>query len=967
MTTLLRTLSITLVLLLLAACKPTTDTTAVSGDSVKPAESDVASKETEPEFTIAFEKYTLDNGLEVILHTDHSDPVVAVASIFHVGSGREEIGKTGFAHFFEHMSFNDSENVPRGANRKYIAELGGSRNGGTWTDGTIYYEVVPTDALEKIFWIDSDRMGYMINTVTNAALEREKQVVKNEKRQRVDNAPYGHTGYVIGQNLYPEGHPYSWSVIGSLEDLQNATLDDVKGFYERWYGANNATLVVAGDFDPQLIKTQIEQWFGEMRRGPDVENSGPMPVTLSETKKLWYPDNFAKLPELRMVFPTVEQYHPDSYPLDVLGRVLAGTKRAPLYNVIVEEQKLAPEVSAYNSSDELAGKFTLRVRALEGKPLDDVASAIAKGLARFEENGFPESELTRIKAELETGFYQGLAGVLNKAFQLASYNEYAGDPAYVSEEIKLMQAVTREDVMRVYDKYLLGKHFVQTSFVPKDSPELAISGAQLAKVVEEQVVQGAEAEVSQGEEADYQITQSKHDRSEPPLSSPPVLKVPDIWSHSLANGIDVIGIEDSEVPLVTFSLLLPGGQWLDAPGRTGAASLLASLSMQGTLNRTPAELEEAIGLLGAEISFTAGREALTLSVTTLERNLEATIALVEEVLLEPRWDQAEFERLRREAESNLISAEGNPNALASRAFTQVLYGADHPYGTPMGGTRESVAAMSLDDLKAWHAARLTPVGAKLQLVGAVNSERAIAALSSLAEKWQGGAIELPEYELNAAPAGQALYFIDVPGSKQSVIRTGKRTLMSDNEDYARLDFANERLGGGSSARLMQLLRIEKGYTYGAYSGLRRNINDLSPWTAITSVRANVTLESLQLIREQISNYGATFTDQDAAVTKNQIIKRNSRAFETLQAKASLLNRIARQNLPHDIVEREQAMLSSMTTADFHRVIEENLKEAEMVWVVVGDGETQRDALAGFGYGEPVELDRQGRPVIAEKE
>lgn len=958
-----RALLILLFLLLLAACKPAENATVADAPAT-PAEPAGTSA---PEFNIGFEKYTLDNGLEVILHTDHSDPVVAVASIFHVGSGREETGRTGFAHFFEHMSFNDSENVPRGANRKYIAELGGTRNGGTWTDGTIYYEVVPTDALEKIFWIDSDRMGYMINTVTDEALEREKQVVKNEKRQRVDNAPYGHTGYVISQNLYPEGHPYSWSVIGSLEDLQNATLDDVKDFYKRWYGANNATLVVAGDFDPELVKAQIEQWFGEMRRGPDVESPRPMPVTLKETKKLWYPDNFAKLPELRMTFPTVEQYHPDSYPLDVLGSVLAGTKRAPLYQVLVEEQKLAPGVGANNSSDELAGKFTVRVRALEGKPLDEVEAAIAEGLARFEEDGFPESELTRIKAELETSFYQGLSGVLNKAFQLASYNEYAGDPGFVSKEIKLMQAVTSEDVIRVYNQYLRDKPFIQTSFVPKDTPELAITGAELASVVEEQVVQGAEAEVSQGEEADYEKTISKYDRSEPPLSAPPVLKVPAIWSGSLANGIDVIGIEDSEVPLVTFSLVLPGGQWMDVPGREGAASLLASLSMQGTANRTPAELEEAIGLLGAGISISAGREQLSLTATTLERNFEATVALVEEILTEPRWDEAEFERLRRATEARIVSAEGNPNALSSRAYANVLYGTDHPFGTPQGGTRESVAAMTLDDLKAWHASKLSPVGAKLQVVGAMNNERAMAALSPLAESWQGEAVAMPDYELQAPAAGQALYFIDVPGSKQSVIRVGKRALMSDSEDYARLNYANERLGGGSSARLMQLLRIEKGYTYGAYSGLGRYINAPSPWLASSSVRANVTLESLQLIREQIKDYGPTFSDDDAAVTKNQIIKRNSRAFETLGAKAGLLNRIARQNLPHDIVEREQAMLSEMTTADFHRVIEEYLKEEEMVWIVVGDGATQRDILSEFGYGDAVELDRQGKPVEASEE
>ncbi|MEM7277100.1 MAG: pitrilysin family protein, partial [Pseudomonadota bacterium] len=447
-------------------------------------------------FNIEFEKYTLDNGLDVILHVDKSDPMVAVSSLFHVGSSREEKGRTGFAHFFEHMSFNDSENVPRGANRKYIAELGGTRNGGTSFDYTQYYEVVPKDALEKIFWIDSDRMGYMINTVTEEALEREKQVVKNEKRQRVDNAPYGHTFSVILKALYPESHPYSWSVIGSLEDLQNATLDDVTAFYDRWYGANNATLVVAGDFEPAVVKRQIQQWFGEMRRGPQVEHMQPMPVTLSASKNLWYPDNFAKLPAFTRVYPSVEQYHPDSYALNVLAQLLAGSKSAPLYETVVLEGKLAASVSMYNASRELAGQLVIGVRALEGKALDDVQAAVEEGLDRFANEGFDSTELLRIKAELETDFYQGVSGVLSKAQVLATYNEFAGDPGFVSEDIRRIQAVTRADVMRVFNQYVRGKHFVQTSFVPKNAPELAVSGAQLAQVVEEEIVQGAEAEVS---------------------------------------------------------------------------------------------------------------------------------------------------------------------------------------------------------------------------------------------------------------------------------------------------------------------------------------------------------------------------------------------------------------------------------------------------------------------------------------
>ncbi len=939
----LRLISLCLIVMSLAACstdEPAADT----------------------EFVVDFEKYTLDNGLDVILHVDNSDPLVAVASVFHVGSSREVTGRTGFAHFFEHMSFNDSENVPRGANRKYIPELGGTRNGGTSFDYTVYYEVVPKDALEKIFWIDSDRMGYMINTVTEAALEREKQVVKNEKRQRVDNRPYGHTGAVILANLFPEGHPYSWSVIGSLEDLQNATLDDVKEFYDRWYGANNATLVVAGDFDPAIIKPQIEQWFGEMRRGPKVEPPAPRPAVLDESRNLWYPDNFAKLPELTRVYPSVENYHPDIYALDVLAMYLSESKRSPLYLEIVEKQKLAPRVDVSSSVMEMAGWFEISARAMAGMKLDDVVAALETALAQFAEEGIPANELRRIKALQETSYYSQLSSVLGKAYTFALLNEFAGDPGYSSEYVERLQAVTAEDVMRVFEEYVQGQEFLQTSFVPKDSPDLAVADAALAAVSEEQIVQGAEAEVSQGEEAEYEKTPSKYDRSEPPLGEPPLLRSPDIWTETLANGIKVRGINDTEVPLVTFTLSIPGGQWLDAPETTGAAMLLANLSMQGTEQRTPAELEEAIGVLGADIRFAVTVDSLDVTVVALERNLEATVALVEEILLEPRWDEAEFERLRSAAEAQIIASKGSAATVASQVWFGLVYGGGHPYGRPSGGTLESVQAMTIDDLKFWHASYVAPANATLQVVGDVDAARTARAFAGLAERWTGEPAAAPDYELPPAPAGQSVYFVDMPGAKQSVIRVGKRAVDASDPDWTRVAFANQEIGGGMSGRLAQLLRIEKGYTYGAYSSVVGLANDVSPWTAATSVRSNVTLESMDLIREQVANYSATFTDEDAEVSRNLIIKRNALAFETLSAKLRLLNRIALHDLPHDIVAQETAMLQAMDTAAFQETIDTYLDEAEMVWVVVGDGATQRDRIAAFGYGDPIELDYNGNVV-----
>ncbi|MEM7277669.1 MAG: pitrilysin family protein, partial [Pseudomonadota bacterium] len=454
-------------------------------------------------------------------------------------------------------------------------------------------------------------------------------------------------------------------------------------------------------------------------------------------------------------------------------------------------------------------------------------------------------------------------------------------------------------------------------------------------------------------------TPSKYDRSEPPLGPAPIFRSPDIWDADLANGIKVTGIHDNETPLVSFSLTVPGGRWQDIPGREGAASLLAALSMQGTASKTPAELEQAIGLLGASISFGSSAESFTIYGVTLESNLIETVALLEEMLLKPRWDESEFERLRRSRLAAIIAAQGNANSLARNAFNALLFGRDHPYGKPGNGISESIEALTIDDLKTWHAANLSPAGATLQIVGAADKAQALEAFSQLAKNWQGNPPVSKTYAMGPPPKGETVYFIDLPGAKQSVIRVGKRIMPVTDPEWLRLNYANQRLGSGSSARLTQLLRIEKGYTYGAGSGLGSNLNGPSPWLATTSVRANVTLESMQLIREQIQTYAATFLDEDTGVTKNQTIKRNARSLETLGAKRGLLSRIAQRGAPYNIVELETDVLQSMTTQDFRQVIDRNLNESEMIWVVVGDAATQLERLKDFGYGDVIMLDRQG--------
>ncbi|SDS39741.1 M16 family metallopeptidase [Christiangramia echinicola] len=912
------------------------------------------------DFKIDYEKFTLENGLEVILHEDHSDPIVAVATMMHVGSNREKPGKTGFAHFFEHMSFNDSENVPVGANRKMIPEWGGSRNGGTWSDGTVYYEVVPKDAFEKILWIDSDRFGYMINTVTESALEREKQVVKNEKRERVDNAPYGYTDEIIRKNLYPEEHPYNWTVIGQLPDLQSATLEDVKDFYNQYYGASNASLVIAGDIDIEETKELVKKWFGEIPSGPEVEPLSAIPVDLEQTKSLYFEDNFARLPELRMVFPTVEDYNKDMYALQILGQILSGSKKSPLYQTVVEEAKLAPNISTYQSSSELAGEFLFRVRANANTDLDSVKLAIENGLSRFEENGVSKEELKRIKAELETQLYQGVSTVLNKAFQLVRDNEFNGDPGYLGTTAKLTNAVTQDDVMRVYKQYIKGQNYVMTSVVPKDNIELAVKGSEQAEVwIEEVKNDVASEEVSQGEEAEYEKTPSKYDRSEPGFGELPLFKAPDVWTAELNNGMNVLGIENNEVPLVQFDITIPGGQLLDSKGKTGVASMLSDLLMQGTANRTPAELEEAIGLLGANIYMSSSNEEFHIGGTCLARNFDETMKLVQEILLEPRWDRNEYERLKKALETSLKGREANPRAIASMVFYELLYGPENSYGIPGSGTLETAEAITMEDLKAYYK-KLSPENASFHIAGAIEKDRVEGVLQKMADKWNTEAPALTKDEIDPQGKAGTLYFVDVPDAKQSVILIGKLALSENNEDSDELNFANEILGGGSSGKLFQTLRIEKGYTYGAYSGISENL-EVSPFYITTSVRANATLSSLEIIQEMVQNYASDFGEEEVKLTQNKLLKENTRSYESLGAKLGILREISKYKKQEDFIEDQQEDLMDMEVDDFRDVIKKYLNENEMIYVVVGDKATQLEEVKKLGK-PVVELDLNAEPV-----
>ena len=821
-----------------------------------------------------------------------------------------------------------------------------------------YLQTVPKDALEKMLWAEADKLGWFINTVTEPVLAKEKQVVKNEKRQSYDNNPYGHTFYVIDKNVFPADHPYNWQVIGSLEDLQNATLEDVKEFFRRWYVPNNVTLTVAGDFDSVQAKKWVEKYFSEIKRGEDIKLLPKRPGAIRETVKLYHEDNFARLPELTMAWATIEQFHPDSYPLAVLAQYLSRGKKAPFYQVLVEDKKLTSEVTMLRRESELAGQMILQVRAFEGKDLDEAAAAINETFAKFEKEGISEKDLNRIKAGQERQFYNSLSSVLGKGAQLAEYNIFTDDPGFIEKDIKNILAVKPADVMRVYEKYIKGKNYVATSFVPKGKLPLALEGSKKAEVVEEKIEQKQEESVNPNVAATYEKTPSTFDRSkEPPYGTAPEVKIPAVWEQKLSNGMRVLGIENREVPLVQFEIVIDGGLLLEDINKVGVSNLLAQMMTQGTKNKTPQELEEAIQQLGATINVVAGTEDIRINVNTLARNYEPTLALVEEILLEPRWDAKEFDLVKKSTISQINQQAANPNAIAQNNYNLLIYGKDNIRSRNILGTIETVNAITLDDLKAFYNKNISPSVARMHVVGALDKASIAKPLGGLNKNWQSKKVVIPEYKTPQAPTKPQIYFYDVPDAKQSVIRLGYPALAQTDKDFYPAQVMNYILGGGGFAsQLTQQLREGKGYTYGINSNFS-GTKSPGPFTISSGVRSNVTLESAQLIKNILQDYPKNYSEKDLETTKSFLIKSNARAFETAAAKLDMLDNISKYGWKYNYVKDREEIVKNMSVNQIKDLSQKYLDTNKMIWLIVGDAKTQLPRLKELGFGDPVVIQK----------
>ena len=905
--------------------------------------------------------YALENGLKVVLHPDRSDPIVAVAVMFHVGSAREEPGKTGFAHLFEHILFQESENVPQDTFFRKIQTAGGTLNGGTWQDGTIYYEVVPKNALEMVLWMESDRMGFLLGALDDQAFYNQQLVVMNEKRQRVDNQPYGNRSYIINKKLYPDTHPYNWQVIGSMTDIAGASLDDVRHFFKRWYGPNNATIVIAGDYDEAEVRTWIQRYFGEIPSGPSVATPLPVAAQLSETLKSSFEDNFATVPELSVVWPTVPAFHEDEAALDLLAEVLAEGKTAALYKRLVEEKKLTSRVSAMHSCGEIAGTFQVRVRAVAGGSLDALYLEMADVLNTLEESFVDETRLQRIKAQFENGFYNRVASVFGKSMTLAMYSAFLGDPDYVRKDLARYLRVTPAAVRDVFNRYLKGQHQVVMSMVPRGQGGLAVTGSRVFTLPADD---GVKPLAPSKEVPKPPRTPSKIERSVEPAKGPvPVLSIPAPEKHVLANGMELSFVNQPELPIVHFSIDILGGHGVDPLDKPGLANLTAKLLKEGTRRKTPAQLEEALELLGTFVDTAADSEMVTVQGYCLARNFKATVSLVREMLVEPRFDAGEFDRLKRKVLTDLDQQKGVPAWIAQVALLRRLFGEGRVWSYPSIGSKDGVQKITLEDVKAWHQHWLHPARARITVVGAVSMAQVKEALATLESNWVGesGSPKTPKRPPVSPVAEPTLYIVDIPGALQSEIRVARLAMPKSHADYYPAYLANYTLGGNFNSRVNLILREEKGYTYGARTGFHSGL-DRGLLVGSSAVQSDATGESLKVFKDEIARTAKGPDAGEVEFTRQALQNSMMREFETLGNLLEAARNIGVYGLPADYVERRQKTLQEMTAGGLVSLVGKYFAADKMIYLVVGDRESVQPQLEKAGFGVPVLLDREGNPL-----
>ncbi|MGA2065831.1 MAG: pitrilysin family protein [Thermoguttaceae bacterium] len=925
---------------------------------------------------LRFEKYTLPNGLDVILHEDHSTPIVGVNVWYHVGSKDERPGRTGFAHLFEHMMFQGAKHY----DKVYFGPLqtvGGRLNGSTAMDRTNYWETVPSNYLALALWMESDRMGFLLPAMTQPKLDNQRDVVKNERRQSYENRPYGLVHEVILAALYPPDDPYAWPPIGSMQDVTAASREDVADFFRRFYNAGNASLCIAGDFDPREAKQLVAKYFGPLPAGPKVTHPQPSLPVLEEVKRIEMTDHVG-LARLYLVWPTPRQFTAEDADLEILAHVLAGSKVSRLYEALVRRKQIAQDVQAYQDGRELRGEFSIVVTARPGHSLTEIEGAVAYEVARIQMEPPTAEELARAVNSFESHTVRALESISEfggRADRLNMYNVMAGDPGYMQKDFARYGRVTPEAVRQAAAKWL-SKGCVVVGVVPGKELTIVPDPRQAAEKAREELAKQLPARPPLPEA----VVDDSGRGPMPHGAQEPAFHLPAIQRARLSSGIEVFLVEKHELPLVTLHLVFPAGSAQDPggvvlfeatpdpaeplvrfdqnlPAQPGLAEMTAAVWDEGTRRRSAEQIATELTDLGATLSMACEWDATSARLFTLKRHLAKALDVYADVLREPAFPTAELARQRAMAEGRLAQFRNEPLVLAPMAVNQLLYGANHPYGHPQWGNPAVLEQFTPDALRNFYQTFMRPEQAGLIVVGDITMAELTAALENVLRGWAsaGPARRLADVAFPPVPPQQPtrLVLVDKPGAAQSVIDVGLVGAARKSPEYFQLLVMNMVFGGQFSSRLNLNLREQKGYTYGARSLFEWRVHQPGPLVALASVQTAVTAPALTEFLKELEGMvgGRPVEAKELDFCQKYVTRGYAAGFETPSQIATQLETLFLYKLPDDYFNTVVPGVRAVTAGEVMAAAKKYLALDRLTVVVVGDRKAIEPALRKLPLGK----------------
>jgi len=908
-----------------------------------------------PKVKLAFEKYKLQNGLEVILHRDTRLPLVGVNLWYHVGPAKETQGRTGFAHLFEHMMFQGSGHVGDDMHFKYLEGAGASLvNGTTSFDRTNYMEDLPSNQLELALWLESDRMGFLLEKLDQKMLSNQQDVVRNERRQSIENAPYGLAEEEVYHQLFPQGHPYYAAVIGSHADVQAAQLSDVQDFFKKYYAPNNATLAVVGDIDIEKTKGLIEKYFGTIPTGPAVDPVNVQTPPITAEKRVNLTDQ-VELPRTYMAWVTSPYFSPGDAEADITARLLGGGKASRMYKSLVYDKKIAQDVSAQQQSASLGSVFQITVTAKPGHTTDELEAAVNHELDSLATNGPTEEELAAVKNAIYTNIITSLenvGGFAGVADRLQTYNHFVGTPDYLNKDLARYSAVTT-DAIKQFAKDQLAKN----------------KRLVMAVVPGEKVLPPSPPTPPAPQMAASTAVESKEPwRKEVPKPGPvSTAALPSAAKFQLPNGLGVYLVENHALPVVSAELVVRCGSSADPMDRPGLAGFTVSMIDEGTSKRDALTIARDLEALGASYGSGTGRDGSTLSIRSLKQNSAKTLDILSEMVLSPNFPEKEVERVRNDRLTSLLQDRDSPFRIAATVMWTDLYGSANPYGHMSIGTEPGLKSATRDDIDKLYQAAFSPKNAALVLAGDLTEAEARKLANDAFGKWSSnGRPPMPQVDAAVASAAEKVLIVDKPNTPQTSVMVAQVGVARSNPDFERLNVMNQVLGGLFSSRVNMNLREQHGFSYGAFSSVYENTKE-GPIQVGSAVRTDVTGPAVGEIMKEVKGMLAKeVSEEELRLAKESISRSLPAYFQTTQSTVATIGDLYLFDLPPDYYQELPKRIEAMSAADVFEATKTHLQPDKMKVIAVGDRKVIDKQLMALKLGPIGYRTPDGRPVPADQ-